>query len=341
MLLLLQLGALKDQYYPQLKELHALLSTKAQQSLPADQLTKLKHYKDLLQRIIPYLTVTKENIPKDLNQVRVDALEKHVIQLMEILKRTRAPAQQQGSQDQQQAQQKQQQLKEHEQKLKSGDQQAVSPQQQQQTVSQIQQPEKHMHHLLGQASESAMKLTDAAGMQGQMVSTLQRGAASGVQSGRLNVPQPGAVADLQMKTPNMLQSVVGNAMPQTPSIQMQQPFSQMDRTQQQRFLKEREQLQQHKFNEQVALNQLQKGRQLVQHFQQGQDVKGDLKAKQTELQQVLFQQQQHLKQRQLLQQQQQAFRVGSPQMVSSPQLVQDNLPLASLQKPNDNNPINL
>lgn len=59
--------------------------------MPAEQLQKLKHYKDVLQRMIPYLRVPKDRVPKEFNQDKVDAFEKQIVNIMETFKKRRQP----------------------------------------------------------------------------------------------------------------------------------------------------------------------------------------------------------------------------------------------------------
>lgn len=59
--------------------------------MPAEQLQKLKHYKDVLQRMIPYLRVSKDRVPKEFNQDKVDAFEKQIVNIMETFKKRRQP----------------------------------------------------------------------------------------------------------------------------------------------------------------------------------------------------------------------------------------------------------
>lgn len=67
------------------------------QPMPAEQLQKLKHYKDVLHRMIPYLKVPKERVPKEFNLDKVEAFEKQIVNIMETFKRRRQPQQQQQS----------------------------------------------------------------------------------------------------------------------------------------------------------------------------------------------------------------------------------------------------
>lgn len=59
------------------------------QPMPAEQLQKLKHYKDVLHRMIPYLRVPKEKVPKEFNQDKVEAFEKQIVNIMETFKKRR------------------------------------------------------------------------------------------------------------------------------------------------------------------------------------------------------------------------------------------------------------
>jgi hypothetical protein len=59
--------------------------------MPAEQLQKLKHYKDVLHRMIPYLRVPKDRVPKEFNQDKVDAFEKQIVNIMETFKKRRQP----------------------------------------------------------------------------------------------------------------------------------------------------------------------------------------------------------------------------------------------------------
>lgn len=57
--------------------------------MPAEQLQKLKHYKDVLHRMIPYLRVPQDRVPKEFNIDKVDAFEKQIVNIMETFKRRR------------------------------------------------------------------------------------------------------------------------------------------------------------------------------------------------------------------------------------------------------------
>jgi PAX-interacting protein 1 len=62
------------------------------QPMPAEQLQKLKHYKDVLHRMIPYLRVPQDRVPKEFNVDKVDAFEKQIVNIMETFKRRRQGA---------------------------------------------------------------------------------------------------------------------------------------------------------------------------------------------------------------------------------------------------------
>lgn len=61
------------------------------QPMPAEQLQKLKHYKDVLHRMIPYMRVPKERIPAEFNREKVIAFERQVTNIMETFQRRRWP----------------------------------------------------------------------------------------------------------------------------------------------------------------------------------------------------------------------------------------------------------
>jgi PAX-interacting protein 1 len=92
-----QLQHLKEKYLLDMNELYGMLSTRSNQPMPAEQLQKLKHYKDVLHRMIPYLKVPKERVPKEFNLDKVEAFEKQIVNIMETFKRRRQPQQQQQS----------------------------------------------------------------------------------------------------------------------------------------------------------------------------------------------------------------------------------------------------
>lgn len=60
--------------------------------MAAEQLQKLKHYKDVLHRMIPYLRVPQDRVPKEFNKEKVDAFEKQIVNIMETFKRRRQGA---------------------------------------------------------------------------------------------------------------------------------------------------------------------------------------------------------------------------------------------------------
>lgn len=59
------------------------------QPMPAEQLQKLKHYKDVLHRMIPYLRVPQNRVPVEFNKEKVDAFEKQIKNIMETFQRRR------------------------------------------------------------------------------------------------------------------------------------------------------------------------------------------------------------------------------------------------------------
>jgi PAX-interacting protein 1 len=87
-----KLQLLKDAYLEDMIELYGMLTARSNQPMPAEQLQKLKHYKDVLHRMIPYLRVPQERVPKEFNMDKVEAFEKQIKNIMETFKRRRQGA---------------------------------------------------------------------------------------------------------------------------------------------------------------------------------------------------------------------------------------------------------
>jgi PAX-interacting protein 1 len=66
-----------------------MLTARNNQPMPAEQLQKLKHYKDVLHRMIPYLRVPEDRVHKEFNADKVGAFEKQIVNIMETFKRRR------------------------------------------------------------------------------------------------------------------------------------------------------------------------------------------------------------------------------------------------------------
>jgi len=87
-----KLQELKNAYLEDMIELYGMLTARSNQPMPAEQLQKLKHYKDVLHRMIPYLRVPQERVPKEFNIDKVEAFEKQIKNIMETFKRRRLGA---------------------------------------------------------------------------------------------------------------------------------------------------------------------------------------------------------------------------------------------------------
>jgi PAX-interacting protein 1 len=87
-----KLQELKNAYLEDMIELYGMLTARSNQPMPAEQLQKLKHYKDVLHRMIPYLRVPQERVPKEFNIDKVEAFEKQIKNIMETFKRRRQGA---------------------------------------------------------------------------------------------------------------------------------------------------------------------------------------------------------------------------------------------------------
>jgi len=88
----IKLQELKNAYLENMIELYGMLTARSNQPMPAEQLQKLKHYKDVLHRMIPYLRVPEERVPKEFNIDKVEAFEKQIKNIMETFKRRRQGA---------------------------------------------------------------------------------------------------------------------------------------------------------------------------------------------------------------------------------------------------------
>ncbi|KAG0588022.1 hypothetical protein KC19_2G209200 [Ceratodon purpureus] len=87
-----KLQGLRNAYLEDMIELYGMLTARSNQPMPAEQLQKLKHYKDVLHRMIPYLRVPQDRVPKEFNIDKVDAFEKQIVNIMETFKRRRQGA---------------------------------------------------------------------------------------------------------------------------------------------------------------------------------------------------------------------------------------------------------
>jgi len=85
----IRLQSLRRSYLNEMIELYGMLTARSNQPMAAEQLQKLKHYKDVLHRMIPYLRVPQDRVPKEFNIDKVDAFEKQIFNIMETFKRRR------------------------------------------------------------------------------------------------------------------------------------------------------------------------------------------------------------------------------------------------------------
>ncbi|KAG0561372.1 hypothetical protein M758_9G134100 [Ceratodon purpureus] len=88
----IRLQALRGLYLNEMNELYGMLTARSNQPMAAEQLQKLKHYKDVLHRMIPYLRVPQDRVPKEFNKDKVEAFEKQIVNIMETFKRRRQAA---------------------------------------------------------------------------------------------------------------------------------------------------------------------------------------------------------------------------------------------------------
>ncbi|KAJ7570704.1 hypothetical protein O6H91_01G132400 [Diphasiastrum complanatum] len=338
--------------------------------MPIEQLQKLTHYKDVLHRMIPYLSAPKGSLPKEFKQDKLEAFEKQIVGIMETFKRRKLPQQQMMPQQAPQTMPPTQ----------NGN-KVQSLQQQQQIMSHMQQQEKHAQQLQqlgvpssGTTSQSSsitsLQANALPNLQHSMMSMLQQSGMGTVQGNPVNSLQVSGLGSLQQTGINSLSQTAPNTLQQQvlkqQQEQQQQQLLQVQQNQPQLVFKDQDQMKQlqHQQHRQLQLQQQQHLLQQQQHLQQqkqqqtGQipaqihtqqvqqplqqqisdgniDLKMDMKMKQATVKQALLQQQQfknrHLFPQQIQQQQQQQLKVGSPQNVSSPQILQAPSPQLSQQ----------
>ncbi|KAL3686166.1 hypothetical protein R1sor_004188 [Riccia sorocarpa] len=84
-----KLLALREKHLNETRELFALLEIRSTMPISPGQLSKLKQYKEVLYRIIPYLTVPKEKIPKEFNLEKAQLLENEIVRIVNTFQRRR------------------------------------------------------------------------------------------------------------------------------------------------------------------------------------------------------------------------------------------------------------
>ncbi|KAL5855454.1 hypothetical protein ACOSQ4_005256 [Xanthoceras sorbifolium] len=95
-----KIKAMKEMYYPELNEMYQKITTKLQQhdSLPqppkSEQLEKLKLFKSMLERIITFLQVSKNDISPGLKE-KLGSYQKQIVNFI-ATNRPRKPSMQQG-----------------------------------------------------------------------------------------------------------------------------------------------------------------------------------------------------------------------------------------------------
>lgn len=81
-----KMQTVKDKYLQDMQDLLAALTRRSQQPIPEEQLQKLTHYKNVVGRMIPYLTASKGSLPKEFKQDKAEAFEKLIVRIMETFK---------------------------------------------------------------------------------------------------------------------------------------------------------------------------------------------------------------------------------------------------------------
>eukprot|EP00897_Mesotaenium_endlicherianum_P004537 jgi/Mesen1/4110/ME000216S03361 len=99
-----RLDFLRDKYMQDIQDLHRYLVQRSQGQVAPEQMQKLNHYKDVIYKIMPYLTAQREKLPAGFDVQRMQNLEKQVVALFEPQRRKRLAAQAAQAQAQAQAQ---------------------------------------------------------------------------------------------------------------------------------------------------------------------------------------------------------------------------------------------
>ncbi|KAL5781399.1 hypothetical protein ACOSP7_006428 [Xanthoceras sorbifolium] len=195
-----KIKAMKEMYYPELNEMYQKIATKLQQhdSLPqppkSEQLEKLKIFKSMLERIITFLQVSKNNISPGFKD-KIGSYQKQIVNFI-ATNRPRKPSMQQG--------------------------QLPPPhlhplQQPQSQISQVQSHDNQMNPQMQsmnlQGSVATMQQNNMTSLQHNVISSIS--GVSTAQQNMLNSLQPGSNLDSgQGNTMNSLQQVAVGSLPQ-------------------------------------------------------------------------------------------------------------------------------
>ncbi|KAH7573022.1 hypothetical protein JRO89_XS03G0052800 [Xanthoceras sorbifolium] len=195
-----EIKAMKEMYYPELNEMYQKIATKLQQhdSLPqppkSEQLEKLKIFKSMLERIITFLQVSKNNISPGFKD-KIGSYQKQIVNFI-ATNRPRKPSMQQG--------------------------QLPPPhlhplQQPQSQISQVQSHDNQMNPQMQsmnlQGSVATMQQNNMTSLQHNVISSIS--GVSTAQQNMLNSLQPGSNLDSgQGNTMNSLQQVAVGSLPQ-------------------------------------------------------------------------------------------------------------------------------
>lgn len=82
-----KLQTIQGEYLNPMTELYELLTARSSQPMEAEQLRKLKHYKAVLRRMIPYLRVSEDRLPKEFNKEKAEAFEKQIVMIYETFRK--------------------------------------------------------------------------------------------------------------------------------------------------------------------------------------------------------------------------------------------------------------
>ncbi|OAY36943.1 mediator of RNA polymerase II transcription subunit 15a [Manihot esculenta] len=357
-----KIKSMKEMYLPELNEMYQKIATKLQQhdSLPqqpkSEQLEKLKIFKNMLERIIAFLQVSKNNILPGFKE-KLGSYEKQIINFINTNRpRKPIPSLQQGQIPQphiQQSQSQVSQVQSHENQMNPQMQQSMNlqgsvPAMQQNNMSNLQ--HNSLSSLSGSTSQQNMmnSLQPASNLdssQGNAMSSLQLAAVGSLQQNPVSTTQQANINNLSSQSgvnmlqpnvplqshPNMLQQQHLKQQQEQQMLQNQQLKQQIHQRQMQQQLLQKQQLLQQQQQQQLHQQAKQQLPAQMQVHQMN-DV-NELKMRQgIGVKPGVFQQQ-HLSAGQRTAYPHQQMKPGSSYPISSPQLLQAASPQFSQHSP--------
>lgn len=84
-----KLQVLQGKYLQRMHDLSGLVIKMGTVAKSEEQLKKVRGYEEVLHRIVSYLIVTKERLPRGFNQARLEALEKSILSVVDDFRRVK------------------------------------------------------------------------------------------------------------------------------------------------------------------------------------------------------------------------------------------------------------